>query len=93
MYMIDDFYCDCKASKLLEDMTGDFNKNDDYFYFSIYGLESTDDKVDLYRSNVDEGELLDNLIDKYNHLDINWIDSDFDELLDEIVNYEEVEEA
>jgi hypothetical protein len=93
MSEIDEFYCDCKASKLLEDMTGDFNKYDNYFYFSIYGLESTDDKVDLYRSNVDEGELLDNLIDKYNHLDINWIDSDFDELLDEIVNYEEVEEA
>lgn len=93
MSEIDEFYCDCKASKLLEDMTGDFNKYDNYFYFSIYGLESTDDKVDLYRSNVDEGELLDNLIDNYNHLDINWIDSDFDELLDEIVNYEEEEEA
>ena len=93
MSEIDEFYCGCKASKLLDDMTGDFNKYDNYFYFSIYGLESTDDKVDLYRSNVDEGELLDNLIDKYNHLDINWIDSDFDELLDEIVNYEEAEEA
>ena len=93
MSEIDEFYCDCKASKLLEDMTGDFNKYDDYFYFSIYGLESTNDKVDLYRSNVDEGELLDNLIENYNNVDIAWIDSDFDELLDEIVNYEEEEEA
>ena len=93
MSEIDEFYCDCKASKLLEDMTGDFNKYDDYFYFSIYGLESTNDKVDLYRSNVDEGELLDNLIENYNNVDIAWIDGEFDELISEIVDMIEATEA
>lgn len=93
MCMIDDFYCDCKASKLLDDMTGDFNKNDDYFYFSIYGLESTDDKVALYRDNVDEGELLDKIIEEYSNIDLEWIDKDFDELISEIVDIVEASEA
>ena len=93
MSEIDEVYCDCKASKLLEDMTGDFNKYDDYFYFSIYGLESTNDKVALYRSNVDEGELLDNLIENYNNVDIAWIDGEFDELISEIVDMIEATEA
>lgn len=90
MCEIDDFYCNCKASKLLDDMTGDFNKYDNYFYFSIYGLESTDNKVDLYRENVDEGELLDNIIDNACHLDF-WNHKDFEELIDEIDNYMEEE--
>lgn len=82
MSEIDDFYCDCKASKLLEDLTSDFNKYDDYFYFSIYGLESTNDKVQLYRDNVDEGELLDEIIENANNL--YFYDHDFEELINEI---------
>ena len=83
MSEIDEFYCNCKASKLLDDMTRDFNKYDNYFYFSIYGLESTDYKIDLYREHVDEGELLDNLIDNACYLDF-WNHKEFAELLDEI---------
>lgn len=92
MSEIDDFYCDCKASKLLEDLTGDFNKCDNYFYFSIYGLESTDDKAELYRENVDEGELLDNILDNACHLDF-WGHKDFEELLDEIEEARNEEES
>lgn len=89
MSELDDFYCDCKATKVLEDLTSDFNINDDYFYFSIYGLESTNDIADLYRSNIYEEELFDSLLENYYHLNI--YDSDFAELLEEIDCYEEEE--
>lgn len=87
MCELDELHCGMKLSEFLEKITDDFNFRDDYFYYSIYGLESTDDKTALYRENVDEGDLLDEIIDKYNHLDLNWIDKDFDNLIFEIVNY------
>lgn len=83
MSEIDDIYSGCKASKVLEDLTKDFNISDNYFYFSIWGLESTDDKAEFYRDNVDEGELLDNLRDNLNNLDF-WQHEEFKELLEEI---------
>ena len=90
MEMLDDYYYDCKATKVLEDLTEDFNINDDYFYFSIYGLESTDDPANLYRTNVYEEELLDNLLEYKNHL--YFYNDEFEELLDAIEDYEEDEE-
>lgn len=87
---LDDFYCDCKASKLLNDLTSDFNINDDYFYFSIYGLESTDDKTQLYHDNVDAGELLDNIRENLNNIDF-WRNNDFKDLLEEIEEAQEEE--
>jgi len=89
MSELDDFYCDCKVSKLLRDITSNFNLHDDYFYFSAYGLESCNDVTELYHDNVWESELLDKLIDNYNNLDINYIDPGFDWLLETIVDYEE----
>ena len=91
MYELDDFYCGVSATKLLQDLTADFNKYEDWFYFSIYGLESTDDKAALYRDNIDEGELLDDVIGNFNHI---WIpDGEFRDLLESIVNYTEDDEA
>ena len=88
MCELDEFYCDCKVSKFLSDIVeGSFNLNDDWFYFSIYGLESTSDKVDLYRTNTDEGEVLDNLIDS--NVNLRWIDEDFNDLLTAIQTYTE----
>lgn len=92
MTEIDDFYCDCEATKLLNDMTRDFNIQDNYFYFSIYGLESCDDVAELYHDKVWESELLDNLIDNYSRVDINYIDSELDALIESIVDYTEEEE-
>lgn len=83
---LNDLTCGMKASELIDQLTGDFNIRDNYFYWSIYGLESCDYKDELYRDNVDEGELLDNLIENYNNLDLSYIDSDFDDLIQEIVN-------
>lgn len=90
MEELDDFYCNCKASKLLNDLTKDFNINDNYFYFTIYGLESTDDKAELYRNNVDTGELLDNIRENFYNLDF-WDCNDFKDLIEEIEEKQEEE--
>lgn len=87
MCELDDLFCDCKVSEFLNMLADDFNLNDDYFADTIYGLESIADKEDYYRDNFDCGEVLDNVIDNYNHLYIS--DSEFDELIDAIVNYSE----
>lgn len=71
MDMIDEICYGMKPSELIEKMTSDFDPNDDYFYFSIYGLESTNDIADLYRSNTTIDEVLDALEDNYNHLYLN----------------------
>lgn len=91
MEELDELCYGMKVSEFIEKLTEDFHKNDDFFYFSIYGLESTDDIEELYRDNVDEGELLDELIANYSNLDIEWIDRDFDALIESIVDYSEEE--
>lgn len=77
MWELDELYAGAKASKLIEDLTSDFNINDNYFYWSIYGLESTDSKVDLYRDNVWEKELLEQLSNRWTDLNLEDIDEDF----------------
>ena len=49
----------------------DFDSNDEYFKFTIYGVESTNepDYSDYYSAE----DVLDNLISSYNHL---WMDGD-----------------
>lgn len=86
---LNDFFCGMPATDLLDKLTADFNVRDNFFYFSIYGLESCDYKEDLYRDNVDEAELLDNLIEHYDDLDIEWKDADFDKLLQHIIEAKE----
>lgn len=56
-----------------------FSTSDDYFQFTMYGLESTDDKYDVYISNYGAEEVLDELIDKYNHVSL--YGNRFDELV------------
>lgn len=85
MCEIDDFFT--KPSELIEKLTCDFCSTDDYFYFSIYGLESTDNVADLYRDNVTCSELLTKVLDDRNHINID--NSDFEDLLDEMEGYEE----
>lgn len=67
---IDDICYGMKPSELLEKMTSDFDSNDNYFYFSIYGLESTDSKCDVYSDNTTVNEVLDELIDEYCHISL-----------------------
>lgn len=81
MYELDDLCCDMKVTDFLSAL-GDFNYRDNYFYYSVYGIESTDNKAQLYRDNVDTGCLLDDIMRNKNHL--YFSDSDFKSLLDEI---------
>lgn len=90
MCELDEQYYDCPASKIIEDLTEDFNINDNYFYFSIYGLESCDDKAELYRDNTTAEEILRNVLDYSGR--INIYDSDFEELIEQIENYDEDDE-
>lgn len=91
MCELDELFHDCPVSKFLGMITKDFNLNDDYMIDTIYGLESTNDKTAVYRDNVDEGELLDNIIENASHLYFN--DSDFEELIENIVTANEGQAA
>ena len=91
MYELDELFYDCKVSEFLDKLAPSFNLHDEYMIDSIYGLDSTNDIVAHYRANVWESELLDAIIDNANHIYFN--DSDFEELINNIVNYEEDESA
>lgn len=91
MYELDDLHNGMKLSEFLSRITPDFNLNDNYFYYSIYGLESTDNKALLYRDNTDCGEVLDNILEYRNHLYIN--NKEFEDLLEEIESAKEEESA
>ena len=87
MYELDDLFCDCKVSDFLNKLAPGFNLRDEYMVDTIYGLDSTNDCAALYRDNVDTETLLDDIIDKRNH--IYFSDSEFETLIDEIINYTE----
>lgn len=80
MYEIDKLHCGVTIGDFLDRLTNDFNHNDEYFYYSVYGLESTDSIVDLYRDNVDEDDLLEQLIEYYPHIFFN--DSELEEIVE-----------
>ena len=86
---LDDFYYYKKASELISDLTEDFNINDNYFYFSIYGLESCDDKYEFYTDHTDSDEVLDNVLNEYYHI---WIPvSPFKDMVYDIIIAEDEE--
>lgn len=60
---LDELLGEMKPSEVLSKVTDKFDINDDYFYFSIYGLESTDNVADVYRDEHTNEEVLDALID------------------------------
>lgn len=88
---IDELFCDMKVSKFLSILAPGFNLNDNYMVDTIYGLDSTNDIADLYRAHVDEGELLDNVIDNYSNL--YFYNDDFEDLIKQIANYNEETET
>ena len=63
MWELDEFLGERTPSEILNEITEDFDINNDYFYFSIYGLESTDNVADVYRNEHTNEEVLDALID------------------------------
>lgn len=84
MYEIDDICGDMKPSDLIKKMTSDFNSNDEYFYFSIYGLESCNDKAELYKDETTAGNVVDALIDDGYRL--SFCDDTLSELVDVLSN-------
>ena len=82
MWELDDLYGDMKVSDFLDVITSDFDKNDEYFIETIYGIESTDDLAEHYHDNVYTDELVDELIEHY--YDINIYDNDLDELIESL---------
>lgn len=61
----DSFYGGMAPSELLGLIADDFNINDNYFYSDIYGVKSTDYPEDVYRQELDMGEIVDNLVDDF----------------------------
>lgn len=86
MYELDEFFCDTKLTRFLENLAPDFNFKDEYFTDTIYGISSTDNIYDWYISNTSEEEVLENVIDNYDNLYIN--NDEFKKVIEEIVNYE-----
>lgn len=68
MWEIDGFFT--KPSELLDAMD-DFNPTDEYFYFHNGNLESCDDVYEHYSDIYSVDEVLDKLIDEYNHVRLN----------------------
>ena len=87
MYEIDELFAGCSVSDFLDKLTSDFNHTDEYMVDTIYGLSSTDYIEDVYRDNVDDEELLENLIDNFNNLYIS--NQDFSEILEALANDED----
>lgn len=83
MDMIDEICGDMKPSELINKMTSDFDSNDNYFYFSIYGLESCNDIADLYRDETTVNEVVDELVDGCGY-SISFNDCILSELMDVI---------
>ena len=67
MNMIDEFFE--RPSDLLDKMS-DFDYSDEYFYFTIYGVTTTDDKHEVYSDNFSAEDVLDALIDDFSHVDL-----------------------
>ena len=75
---IDEICYGMKPSELIEKMTSDFNSSDEYFYFSIWGLESCNDRAKLYHDECDIIDVIDAIEEDYSHL--SFCDSKLDEL-------------
>lgn len=84
MCELDELYGHMKLGDFLNHITSDFDYNDDYFYESVWGLESCDDEAEHYRDCVTNEEVLDALIDEYNHVSLS--DTGFDGLIEVLYN-------
>lgn len=86
MEALNDWCFGMPAVELLSKLTSDFDINDDFFMWTIYGLESySGNEVDFYRDRFDCGNVLDEMLQKGSH--VYTCNSEFDDLLDEINSY------
>jgi hypothetical protein len=82
---IDDILYGKKPSEIIDMITSDFDSSCEYFYFSIYGLESCDDRADHYLDNFSDEDILDSYLDNYCHCNLS--NSDFEELAELYESY------
>lgn len=87
MSEIDDILGSRKPSEIIEMISSDFDKTCDFFYFSIYGLESCDSKADHYLDSFTDEDILDNYLDKMGHCNVS--NGDFEELAEMYDTYTE----
>lgn len=85
MEELDELNCGMKLSEFLNQVSKDFKLSDDWFYYSDRGIESTDDRVRLYRDNVNESDLLDNILANANHISF-FNHSEFEEYIYDIID-------
>jgi uncharacterized protein with von Willebrand factor type A (vWA) domain len=84
---LDDLLYGKTPSEVIDMVTSDFNRCDNYVKFTIYGMESTDCKD--YSDYLDDN-FIDEIIDNANHLD--YIPDEVQELLDELEEAENEDE-
>ena len=85
MDFFDDYFCDTRPLDIINRLDCDFNASDDYFYFDGCGnVCSTDYPADRYRDLIDYDDLVDSLVDDYNHIDI--YNDRLDEVIEALVN-------
>ncbi len=84
---IDDLLYGKKPSEIIDLVTKDFDSSCEWFYFSIYGLESCDDRADFYLDYYSHEEILDEYLDNYSHCDLS--NTDLEELAEIYDGYDE----
>lgn len=87
MCELDDLLSGKTPTEILSDICEDFNINDNYFYYDIWGLHSADYIEVVYRDNTSSEEVFDNVLENLCNIYIS--DSDFEDLMNEIDNFEE----
>ena len=80
---LDDLLCDKKPSEVLQMVdTPNFDYSDDYFYYDIYGIRSTNEKD--YFNYVDYSEVFEKLIDDYNQIFTRKYGYEYHELFEDV---------
>ena len=87
---IDEIFSGVSIGDFLDKLAGDFNHRQNYFVDTIYGLESADYKEEVYRDNTSSEEVLEEVLEYSGRIYIG--NSEFKELVEALVDYEEEEE-
>jgi hypothetical protein len=88
---LDELLCDRKPLEVLQMVdTANFDYSDDYFYYDIYGIRSTNEKD--YYNYVDYSEVFEKLIDDYNQVFSHSYGSAYYELFNDVDNINHLDE-
>lgn len=82
MYDLDDLLYGKKPTEILDLVCDDFNVRDEFFYWDMWGLHSTDYIIDVYKDNTTAEEVFDNVLENLCNIYIS--DSEFKDLMEEI---------